>query len=186
MSTPYLGEIKIFAGNFAPMGWAHCNGALLPISQNDALYAIIGTTYGGDGVTTFGLPNMQGRIPIGQGQGPGLTSRTMGQMLGTETVTLTEGQLPGHTHNALAFVTPATTENPSGAALAQPGYANPNEPQVGNSLFYLNVDGIAPNTAALPADTFQPSGGSQPHNNMAPCLAVRYIIALVGIFPSRN
>jgi microcystin-dependent protein len=186
MSTPYIGEIKLFAGTFAPASWADCAGQLLAISQYDALYALIGTTYGGDGVTTFGLPDLRGRIPIGQGQGPGLTNRVLGQMLGTETVTVTTNEMPGHTHNALAFVTPATTENPSGAALAQTGLANPSEPQVGNSLFYLNVNGISPNTAALPADTFQASGGSQPHDNMAPFLTVRYIISLYGIFPSRN
>lgn len=186
MSQPFIGEIKLFAGNFAPLGWATCSGQLLSIAQESALFALIGTTYGGDGITTFGLPDLRGRAIIGQGTGPGLSSYTVGQATGAETVTLTVNQIPSHSHNVLAYTAAATSADPSGLALAQPGDANPSAPQVGKSLFYLNPAIGSPNTAALPADTIQSSGGSQPHENRAPFLTLYYIIALQGIFPSRN
>jgi microcystin-dependent protein len=182
MSNPYLGEIRIFAGNFAIRSWAFCAGQLLAISQNDALYALLGTTFGGDGITTFGLPDLRGRVNIGQGTGQGLSGYVVGQEAGTETVTLTTNQMPAHGHSLLAYVTPATTSNPSGNVLAQTGITNPNN-QTQNSLFYLNGAG---NTANLPADTIQPAGGSQPHDNNMPGLVLNYIIALEGVFPSRN
>jgi microcystin-dependent protein len=182
MSNPFLGEIRVFAGNFSPRSWAFCRGQLLPISQNDALYALLGTTFGGDGQVTFGLPDTQGRVVIGQGTGPGLSSYIVGQESGTESVTLTSNQLPQHTHSMLAYVTPATTSNPTNAVLAQTGITYPGS-QIQNSLFYLS--GTA-NTAGLPADTIQAAGGNQPHDNNMPGLVLNYIIALEGIFPSRN
>lgn len=186
MATPFLGEIKVFAGNFAPRGWAFCNGQLVAISQNDALYALIGTTFGGDGQVTFGLPDLRGRVAVGQGQGPGLSSRVLGQAAGTELVTLTVPQTAGHTHQLLAYDTPATSADPNGRALARAGLANPSEPAVGNSLFYLDAATGSPNTAALPGDFFANAGGNQPHNNMMPFLALNFVIALAGVFPSRN
>lgn len=186
MSTPFLGEIRTFAGNFAPKGWASCSGQLLSIAQNNALFSLLGTDYGGDGITTFALPDLRGRAVIGQGQGPGLSPYSVGQQTGAETVTLIVSQIPSHTHDVRAFTAAATSPDPSGLALAQPGDANPEAPQVGKSLFYLNPAIGSPNTAALPADTIQPAGGSQPHENMSPYLALFYIIALQGIFPSRN
>jgi microcystin-dependent protein len=182
MSNPFIGELRLFGGNFAPIGWAFCQGQLLPIDQNDALYALIGTTFGGDGITTFGLPDLQGRVVIGQGQGPGLSSYVVGQKSGTETVTLTTGQLPSHNHTLTAYNTPATTASPAGGVPATTGKSVPN--QANNSLFYASAS--VPNATTFPADTIQNSGGNQPHENMAPFLVINYIIALEGVFPSRN
>ena len=185
MSNPFLGEVRIFAGNFAPRGWAFCGGQLMPIAQNDALYALIGTTFGGDGQVTFGLPDLRGRSVIGQGTGPGLSSYVVGQMSGTETVTLTTNQLPSHNHALNAYNLDATSATPGpGLALANPLDAISGQ----SSLFYLNTDVInpPPNTPVLAADTIMPSGGNQPHDNQAPSLVLNYIIALEGVFPSRN
>jgi microcystin-dependent protein len=182
MSNPFLGEIRIFAGNFNPRSWAFCRGQLLPIAQNDALYALIGTTFGGDGQTTFGLPDMQGRSLIGQGQGSGLSSYVVGQKSGTETVTLNTTQLPSHNHSLNAWNIDSTNETPGTSV----GLSNPLNAHTGEkSLFYLNTNG-GPNSPALAADTIMPSGGNQPHDNMAPSLVLNYIIALEGVFPSRN
>jgi microcystin-dependent protein len=176
MSNPYLGELRPFAGNFAPRNWALCNGALLSIAQNNALFALLGTTYGGDGVTTFGLPDLRGRVAISQGQGPGLTNRVLGAQGGTETVTLTTQQLPAHTHQAYASAGAAASAQPSGNVPATPG---------NGGLFYLPpVSGQTQQD--FPADTIQTAGGSQPHDNIMPILAITYIIALQGIFPSQN
>src|SRR3569623_1008207 len=133
MSNPFLGEIRLFAGNFIPRGWAFCNGALLAISQNDALYALLGTTFGGDGINTFGLPDMQGRVAIGQGTGPGLSSYVLGQMSGTDNVTLNTNQIPSHNHSLVAYNLPATTASPGpSVALGAPGLSH-----TGNQeLFY--------------------------------------------------
>lgn len=173
MSEPFVAEIRIFAGNFAPRGWAFCNGQLLPVSQNTALFSLIGTTYGGDGRSTTALPNLEGRAPMHPGRGPGLTSRRLGERGGTETVTLTEAQMPDHTHSIMATNNPGNLGIPStvrALARTQPGFAWQTSAP--------NVD-MAPQ--ALPS-----SGGSLSHNNMQPYLTINFIIALVGLYPSRS
>ena len=172
MSEPFLGEIRMFGGNFAPLGWAFCSGQLLPISQNDALFALIGTTYGGDGQTTFGLPDLRGRAPVHQGQGPGLDNYVLGQMSGTEQETLTVSQIPGHTHFVNTTNAPATVSSPGGGYLAK----TPGSPTYA----------LAAPSVLLKAGSIGSAGGSQPHDNMMPSLGVSYIIALEGIFPSQN
>ncbi len=175
MSEPFIAEIRIFAGNFAPRGWAFCNGQLLPVSQNTALFSLIGTTYGGDGRTTTALPNMEGRAPMHPGRGPGLTSRRLGEKTGAETVTLSEAQMPQHNHG---FVADGSSGGPLG------GGANASTPvnkYLGASVKYQNNTGSPVNMAALSS-----SGGSQAHNNMQPYLAMNFIIALVGLYPSRG
>lgn len=173
MSDPFIGEIRMFAGNFAPNGWAFCWGQLQSISENDALFALIGTTYGGDGQTTFALPDLRGRIPVGQGQGPGLSNRIVGQQYGTEDVTLLSSQMPAHTHTLLASGTAATASSPAGAVVAA---------QPADLVF---VGGVTP-TAMMRADLVSPDGGNQSHDNMAPYLCLNFIIALFGIFPSQS
>ena len=173
MSEPFIAEIKIFAGNFAPRGWAFCNGQLLPISQNTALFSLIGTIYGGDGRTTTALPNLQGRAPMHPGNGPGLSNRNLGQKGGVETVTLTENQMPAHDHNFRATTSPATSHTPTTtASLAR------------------SSGGFAYNTETpdqpLNEDALNETGGTQPHNNLQPFMTLNYIIALVGIYPTRN
>jgi microcystin-dependent protein len=183
MSNPFLGEIRVFAGNFSPRGWAFCRGQLLPISQNDALYALIGTTFGGDGQTTFGLPDTQGRSVIGQGTGSGLSAYVIGQMSGTESVTLNTNQIPAHNHVLNAWNVDATTPTPGpGVGLSNPLNAHTGQ----SSLFYLDTTAVNPNSPVLPSDTVMSAGGNQPHDNMAPSLVLNYIIALEGVFPSRN
>ena len=177
MSEPFVAEIRIFAGNFAPRGWAFCDGQLLPVSQNTALFSLIGTTYGGDGRTTTGLPNLKGRAPMHAGRGPGLTSRRQGQRGGVETVTLTEAQMAGHTHNMQAV--PRSQFIPGGNSLVPEGN-NLSSPQTGTAFIGAsNLTGMA--TAAV-ADT----GGGQAHANLQPYLAMYFIIALVGLYPSRG
>jgi microcystin-dependent protein len=170
-TTPYVGQISMFGGNFAPRNWALCNGQLMAISQNQALFAILGTTYGGDGVTTFGLPNMQGRVPLHWGTGQGLTPRVLGEMSGSESVTLIGNQMPIHNHLVNAGNEDADVKNPNGAYLAAP-----------TAAIYTAA---APNVQMNPQMVGN-AGGNQPHNNMQPYLAVTFIIALFGIFPSRN
>jgi microcystin-dependent protein len=171
MSNPFIGEIRMFGGNFAPRGWAFCNGQLLAIAQNDALFALIGTTYGGDGQTTFALPDLRGRIPVHAGQGPGLSSYQLGQQAGTETVTLTQQQMPAHTHTAQAQSGAGNQAGPGGGVWASSA----------QNQFSANPPNAAMNAAAIGS-----AGGSQPHENMAPYQVVSFIIALEGIFPSRN
>lgn len=171
MGTPFIGEIRMFGGNFAPRGFAFCSGQLLAISQNDTLFALIGTTYGGDGQTTFALPDLRGRIPVHAGQGPGLASYVLGQSSGSETVTLTAQQLPAHTHAAQAQSAAGTQAGPGGGVWAASG----------QNQFSSNAPNAGMSTAAI-----GPVGGSQPHDNMAPFQVVSFIIALEGIFPSRN
>jgi len=173
MSQPYIGEIRMFGGNFAPAGWAFCNGALQPIDQNESLFQLIGTTYGGDGQTTFALPDLQGRVPIHQGQGPGLSNYLIGEKAGVESVTVTTAQIPAHSHPALCLSGGGSSSNPAGGLWAgsdvnQYAAAAPNA-TMGNPPM--------PTTAV---------GGSQPHDNMIPFLCVSYIISLFGIFPSPN
>lgn len=171
MSEPFIAEIRIFAGNFAPRGWAFCNGQLLPIAQNTALFSLIGTTYGGDGRTTTALPNLQGRAPMHPGRGPGLTSRRLGQRGGTEMVTLNEAQMPSHTHSLVVEVD-------------EPG--EDNDPNNQSRPARAGIYAAANNLAATSADSLSDTGGSQAHNNMQPFLTLNYIIALTGLFPSRG
>jgi microcystin-dependent protein len=172
MSNPFLGEIRTFAGNFAPRGFALCNGQLLSIAQNTALFALLGTTYGGNGTTNFALPNMQSRVPVSMGQGPGLTNRDIGESFGSESVTLLAAQIPAHSHAQIAATDPATAgSGPSGA----PGAS-------ATTNFY----GSAAADLIMAPTTVGVAGGGQPHNNIAPYLALNFIIAVEGIFPSRN
>jgi microcystin-dependent protein len=172
MSEPFIGEIRMFGGNFAPRGWAFCNGQMLSIAQNTALFSLLGTMYGGDGRTTFALPDMRGRAPIHQGQGPGLSQRPIGAKGGTEKVLLSVANLPSHTHLARANSAGATQPSPAGNVPATtPGPSYQPAPDGGTQM---NPNFIAP------------SGGGQGHPNMQPFLAVSFIIALEGIFPSRN
>lgn len=177
MADPFLGEIRMFAGNFAPAGWALCNGRLLPISENDALYALLGTIYGGDGVTTFALPNLQGRVAVGLGTGPGLTTVNIGELAGVESVTLTANQLPSHTHSVQASTNVGTTDTPTATTVLSA--AGPST----TTLTPYATSGTL--TAMSPAST-TPAGNSLPHENMQPYLAINYIIALQGVFPSQN
>lgn len=169
---PFLGTIILFAGNFAPRGWAFCDGQLLPISSNTALFSILGTTYGGDGRTTFALPDLRGVAPIGARQGPGLTNRQLGSRTGTETTTLNVGNLPSHTHALVGSSSPGGSNSPDG-----------NVPAVNRDgiLHYGSEANTNMSTAGI-ANT----GGNQPVNNMQPSLAMNYCIALQGIYPSRS
>ena len=170
MSSPFVGEIRMFAGNFAPAGWAFCNGALMPISENDVLFNLIGTTYGGDGQETFALPDLQGRVPIHQGTGGGSTYQ-LGEMAGTETVTLTTNQIPQHNHLVLASTAVANDANPQNNVVAQADV----------DMYLSDVTDVALNAASIGA-----TGGSQPHENMAPYLAISFIISLFGVYPTQN
>jgi microcystin-dependent protein len=172
----YLGEIKMFAGNFAPVGWALCDGSLLPISQNTALFSLLGTTYGGNGTTTFALPDLRGRFPMHPGTGTNLTPRALGDVGGQETVTLTTAQMPVHTHTATAGAdsTVATTDKPQSALPGRNASATPSYGKTANT------------TLEPPAVVVAPAGGGQPHPNMPPFECVNFIIALQGIFPARN
>lgn len=170
--------------NFAPVGYALCDGQLLSIQQNSALFSLLGTFYGGDGVSTFGLPNLQGRVPIHQGSGAGLSSYTVGQVGGQETVTLLTQQMPAHTHALGAFNGAGNTSIPTGAYLAQ-------GPSTGSGPNATALNTYNPNSGATPllnlnAGAIQTAGGGQPHNNIQPYLCVTYIIALQGVFPARN
>jgi microcystin-dependent protein len=171
MAQPYVGEIRIFAGNFAPAGWMFCSGQLLPISENETLFQLIGTTYGGDGQSTFALPNLQSRIPVHMGSGAG-ASYVLAEMAGTEEVTLTVQQIPVHTHPMLGSTTLASSPDPGGNVVAQSRTAGID--------MYLEDDP----TVSLAQNAISPVGGSQPHTNVQPFLCVNYIISLFGIFPS--
>lgn len=181
-----IGEIRSFGGNFAPMAWALCQGQLMSIAQNTALFSILGTTYGGDGQSTFALPNLCGRVPVGEGSGPGLPTMTLGESAGSPNVTLTTNQMPQHNHSASAPTATApaasasTTATPS-ASLAQ-GPATLGA-AVSKSFGTPNSN-LAPPTIGAP--TIGLAGGSQPHNNMQPYLGMNFIICLEGIYPSRN
>ena len=177
MSEPFIAEIKIFAGNFAPRGWAFCNGQLLPIAQNTALFALIGTTYGGDGRTTTGLPDLQGRAPMHPGNGPGLSQKRLGEKGGVETVTLTEAQMPPHQHGMAPNTAPASTfiaDNTSAISRSVNGLSYNDEP--GPAMTSLHESAIGDYGAA------SVSG----HQNLQPILTLNFIIALVGVFPSRS
>ncbi len=173
MSEPFVGEIRMFAGNFAPRGWAFCDGQLLAVSQNDALFSLLGTIYGGDGRTTFGLPDLRGRIPIHAGHGPGLSERRLGSKAGAEKVTLTVNQFPSHHHSWPAFDGLPQNEDPTQTVLAK-GSANVFNTSLGAGRTNMNSSVIGS------------TGGSRSHTNLMPFLCVHFIIALVGIYPSRH
>ena len=175
---PFIGQIMLVGFNFAPRGWAFCNGQVVPINQNTALFALLGTTYGGNGQTTFALPDLRGRAPIGMGQGPGLSEYTQGQMAGTESVFLLSSQMPAHTHAMLVSSEEATTPLANGTFLARLTDA---EGAPANSAITTS----APN-AFLNQQSIGQAGGSLPHPNMQPYIAMNYIIALEGIFPPRS
>jgi microcystin-dependent protein len=174
VNEAFIGSIMMFAGNFAPRGWAFCQGQLLPIAQNTALFSILGTTYGGNGQTTFALPDLRGRAPIGTGQGPGLTNVDLGQSAGSETVTLTVNQLPAHNHVVACDSTSAGGADPTNSFPGNPG-----------SLSGAQLYGSTAGATMAPA-MIQPAGGSQPFSVRQPYLGINYIICLEGIFPSRN
>lgn len=175
MSQPFVAEIKIVPYNFAPRGWAFCNGQIMAISQNTALFSLLGTTYGGNGTTNFALPNLQNRAPLHWGQGPGLSSRSLGEMGGSASVTLAVTELPTHTHSMLADPAGGGLAGPAGNTWGQPAARTP-------APLYRSG---APNAAML-AGALAPAGGSQPHNNWSPFTALNFVIALQGVFPSRN
>jgi microcystin-dependent protein len=183
VGTPYLSEIRIMAFNFPPKGWAFCNGQLMSISQNTALFSLLGTTYGGDGRSTFGLPNLQASVPIQQGQGPGLTQRDLGESSGEPTVTLVQPEMPQHSHTLNATTTTGTTATAAGSqlALATAGGGKGSAAQVAN-FYSSKTTGntpMSPNAIGL-------AGGNQPHNNLMPYLGLNFCIALQGIYPSRG
>ncbi|HEX6376503.1 MAG TPA: tail fiber protein [Allosphingosinicella sp.] len=171
MAQPFVGEIRLFAGNFPPAGWMFCDGQLMPISENETLFQLIGTTYGGDGEETFALPNLQSRLPIHQGTGPGLSGRTIGEMGGTESVTLTVQQIPVHNHAFLVSTDAATGNDAPNNVLG-----------TGNTVSIFKPLVVAP-AVPMAAQSITPVGGSQPHDNMQPFLVVSYIISLFGLFP---
>ena len=172
MSEPFLAEVRIVGFNFAPRGWAFCDGQILPINQNQSLYSLLGTTYGGDGRTSFALPDLRGRVPMHVGASNG-TFHRQGQKSGEETHTLSAAEMPQHDHVLRASNTQANQVDPSGRLL-------------GNSLSELYVDGNAANVVTMRSGTVANVGGSQAHNNMQPYLAINFCIALQGLFPSRN
>jgi microcystin-dependent protein len=176
VTDTFLGEIRVVGFNFAPQGWALCDGQLIAIVQNTALFSLLGTQYGGDGRSTFGLPNFQGNFAVGQGQGAGLGAYTMGDSDGVASVALTQQQMAGHSHLPQASAGVGTTNNPANAVWA--------EARVGRVLdqVYATSGGLAP----MAATALGTSGSSQPHNNLPPYLVVNFIIALTGIFPSRS
>lgn len=172
MADPFVGEIKMFAGNFAPQGWAFCDGQLLAVSQNAALFSLLGTIYGGDGRTTFALPDLRGRVPIHQGSGPGLSTRQLGSKSGSETVTVTTNQLPGHDHGVMASAAPGAAGNPAGGVPAE-------SPSVD---LYIEEGATVPMNAAAVSNT----GGNQAHPNIQPFLCIHFVIAIFGVYPSRS
>ncbi len=180
MSSPYVGQILMFGGNFAPSGWMFCNGQLLPISEYDTLFNLIGTTYGGDGQETFALPNMQSRIPIHQGQGGGLSNYIIGQTGGTESVTLTTNQIPQHSHVPVASSNPGT--NSIAASNTILSTENSTAQGGGNAFTYLPPGGAQ---AQMANSSIGITGSNLPHNNIQPCLAISYCISLFGIFPTQ-
>lgn len=174
MSDPFLAEIRIFSFNFAPLGWAFCNGQLMPISQNTALFALLGTTYGGNGASTFALPDMLGRAPMQAGQGQGLSWRDLGERGGSQSVTLLQSEMPAHAHAARVDAL-----DPSDLTAPGPDRV------LAQSSGVFAYQPVAGNLGTMAPDALAPAGGDQPHNNMQPYLALNFCIALQGIFPPR-
>jgi len=172
MADPFVAEIRIFPFNFPPKGWAFCNGQLMPISQNTAVFSLLGTTYGGDGKSTFALPNLEGRAPMHPGQGPGLSLHDLGESGGSETVTLLESEIPAHTHTLRGNNTQGDSPIPTGNTLAR----------YSGNVYQQNVSS---NLTAMAPQSLAPAGGGLPHNNMQPYLTLSFCIALQGIFPAR-
>jgi len=173
MADPFVAEIRIFPFNFAPRGWAFCNGQLLPISQNTALFSLVGTFYGGDGKSTFALPDLEGRAPMQHGQGQGLSDHFLGESGGSDSVTLLQSEIPAHSHNLMGVGVAGNRTNPAGNTLARTTGAMPYAPAA------------APNAQAAP-EAVSPAGGDQPHNNIQPYLTFNFNIALQGVFPPRT
>jgi len=174
MADPFVAEIRVFPFNFAPRGWAWCNGQLLPLSQNTALFSLLGTTYGGDGKSTFALPDLQGRAPMHPGQGPGLSLHDLGETGGSETVTLLESEIPAHTH--------AVQANAAAADLQGPAPERVLARSSGGSAYQTSAAGLVP----MATEALTPAGGDQPHNNLQPYLTFYFNIALQGVFPPRG
>ena len=180
MADPFVAEVRIFPFNFAPTGWAQCNGQLMPISQNTALFSLLGTTYGGDGKSTFALPNMQGNAAMHAGYGPGLSNHDLGEMGGSETVTLLESEIPLHNHNHFASDADATSAAPAGELAAKGMWDS------GTAAGVLGAySALAPNAVMHP-QSLSIAGGSLPHNDMQPYLTLNFCIALQGVFPPRS
>jgi microcystin-dependent protein len=169
---PYIGEIRIFAGSYAPAGWAFCDGSQVAVSDNEALFTLIGTTYGGDGQTYFKLPDLRGRVPVHQGTGQGLSARSLGEQGGLESVPLTTNQIPSHNHPFLATTANGFQASPAANVVAQ-------GPQI--KLYIEDAPDVS-----LPAVVLAPAGGNQPHSNLQPFIAINYIISLFGIYPQQN
>ncbi|WP_088307251.1 phage tail protein [Novosphingobium sp. B 225] len=181
MSSPYIGEIRLFGGNFNPRGWMRCYGQLIAIADYNALFALIGTTYGGDGITTFGLPDLRGRIPVHQGTGPGLSNRVIGERAGVETVTLTSNQIPLHTHTPVATTAAGNVTVPGPTVIP----AKPVDTISTPTLYVVpGTSTVVP--GAMAGTSISSVGQGQPHDNMMPNQTLNYIIAVEGIFPSRN
>jgi microcystin-dependent protein len=174
MADPFVAEIRIFPFNFPPKGWAFCDGQLLPISQNTALFSLLGTTYGGDGKSNFALPDLQGSAPMHPGQGPGLSLHDLGETGGSETVTLLESEIPVHTHAKRVNPNVAETPNAAGNSLARASSVNAYQTNTNQSLVNMSDSAIAP------------AGGDQPHNNLQPYLTLNFCIAMQGVFPPRG
>lgn len=172
MADPFVAEIRIFPFNFAPRGWAWCDGQLMPLSQNTALFSLLGTTYGGDGKSNFALPDLQGRAPMHPGQGPGLSLHDLGEAGGSETVTLLESEIPSHSHNLRVSAQDATTRIVTG--------------QLPATSLGLSLYGSTPGNTTLNPSALTPGGGDQPHNNLQPYLTLYFCIALQGVFPPRT
>lgn len=172
MADPFVAEIRIFTFNFAPTGWAFCNGQIVPLSQNTALFSLLGTQYGGNGLNNFALPNLQGMAPMHHGQGPGLSDRFIGEEGGSEFITLLESEIPAHNHFIQAAVLPADVNNPTNNALSR-----------SSNVSAYNAAGPA---VQMGANALTPSGGSLPHNNMQPYLTLNFCIALQGVYPPRS
>jgi microcystin-dependent protein len=177
MSNPFVAEIRIFPFNFPPKGWAFCDGQILPLSQNTALFSLLGTTYGGDGKSNFALPNMQGSAPMFWGQGPGLSLHDLGETSGSDTVTLVQTEMPGHSHDIKSAAPnfPANTNVPTNNAFGKAAQGNPYSTPVSQT----GLLGLSPQTIAL-------AGGDQPHNNLMPYLTLNFCIAMQGVFPPRS
>ena len=174
MSNPFVAEIRIFAFNFPPRGWAFCNGQLLPISQNTALFSLLGTTYGGDGKSTFALPDLQGNAPMHPGQGPGLSLHDLGETSGTQTVTLLQTEMPAHPHTLRAGADPSTAQAPNAQVILSRSAGGSAYNPTATGLTQMNAVGLSP------------AGGGQPHNNMQPFLTLHFCIAMQGVFPQRG